>query len=242
MSSRAMSIDNRASAFSAVLFDLDDTLIDRSSAYEYAYRCFYDDTPAIHNTTGWEEALEFFWSLSPWSASDPRDAFLAIREHWPGITGSADEYEIYYYERLIKGMRPFPEALKIAEILNKRKVKWGIITNGGPYQRRKLAATTFDKVAPFFIISSEFGVYKPNSEIFLEGARMLDVSHTSNILFVGDNPYTDIEGAHSVGMFTAWLSAGRQYPLDAPKPDYIFMSIGDTIPLLDSVRYFETID
>ena len=39
--------------------------------------------------------------------------------------------------------------------------------------------------------------------------------------FIGDNPYTDIIGAQSVGFKTIWISMGREYPKDLQPPDYI---------------------
>lgn len=46
-------------SYKGVLFDLDDTLIDRKSAYDALYRRFYDEQPAIHNDVSWDVAREF---------------------------------------------------------------------------------------------------------------------------------------------------------------------------------------
>lgn len=45
----------------------------------------------------------------------------------------------------------------------------------------------------------------------MEAVRLLDIPgiETNEILFVGDNPYTDIIGTHGVGMKTAWIRMGR---------------------------------
>jgi FMN phosphatase YigB (HAD superfamily) len=59
--------------------------------------------------------------------------------------------------------------------------------------------------------------------------RLLDVEglETEEILFVGDNPYTDIIGAHGVAMKTAWVRMGREYPNDAPAPDFIIDHVAE---------------
>jgi FMN phosphatase YigB (HAD superfamily) len=46
--------------FRTALFDMDDTLIDRRLAYDDVYRVLYDRHEAIHDSTSWEDALEFF--------------------------------------------------------------------------------------------------------------------------------------------------------------------------------------
>ena len=52
------------------------------------------------------------------------------------------------------------------------------------------------------------------------------------VLFIGDNPYTDILGAHRVSMRTAWLRMGRDYPSDAPAPDFTIDSLDELRPVL----------
>ena len=54
----------------------------------------------------------------------------------------------------------------------------------------------------------------------------------SEILFVGDNPYTDILGAHKVGMKTAWIKMDRDYPKDAPYPDLIINDVEELLDLM----------
>jgi HAD superfamily hydrolase (TIGR01549 family) len=107
--------------------------------------------------------------------------------------------------------------------MNSKSVAWGVVTNGDQFQHQKAEATALDKKAPFVLASKIFGVNKPAPEVFMEAVRLLGIEglHTEEVLFVGDNPYTDIVGAHGVGMKTAWIRMGREYPSDAPTPDYV---------------------
>ena len=52
------------------------------------------------------------------------------------------------------------------------------------------------------------------------------------VLFVGDNPVTDIDGARAFGMWTAWVSRGRQFPADLRQPDYVVESVLDLAGVL----------
>ena len=49
----------------------------------------------------------------------------------------------------------------------------------------------------------------------------MTLKEVENVVFIGDNPYTDIIGAQSVGFKTVWISMGREYPEDLQPPDYI---------------------
>ena len=46
-----------------------------------------------------------------------------------------------------------------------------------------------------------------------------------NILFIGDNPYTDIKGAQRIGFKTVWIKMdGSNYPDNLSPPNYIIES------------------
>jgi HAD superfamily hydrolase (TIGR01549 family) len=210
--------------FSAALFDMDDTLIDRHKAYGDVYRVLYDQHQVIHESMSWEDAYEYFWTLSPDNATEPREAFLAIQKKFPGIIGDPDSHYNFYFSNMVKFMKVLPGAIEFVDWMNSKNVAWGVVTNGDQFQHQKAKATGFDKKAPFVLASKLFGVNKPAPEVFMEAVRLLEIEglQTKEILFVGDNPYTDITGAHGVGMKTAWIRMGReQYPTSAPAPDYI---------------------
>ena len=52
------------------------------------------------------------------------------------------------------------------------------------------------------------------------------------ILFVGDNAYTDILGANRLGMNTAWIKMGRSYPKELPTPDFQIEHVSELINIL----------
>jgi putative hydrolase of the HAD superfamily len=210
--------------FRAALFDMDDTLIDRRGAYDDVYRVMYDQQELIHSSTSWEDALDFFWSLSPDNATDANTAIFEIQKRWPGVPGDSKSHYNFYFSSMVKFMKVLPGAVDFIDWMNSNEVNWGVVTNGDQFQHEKAKNTGIDNITPFLLASKLFGVDKPAPEVFMEAVRLLDVDDikTEEILFVGDNPYTDIIGAHGVGMKTAWLRMGRdKYPDDAPAPDYI---------------------
>lgn len=222
------------SRYRAVLFDLDDTLVDRRSAYERAYLRFYEEQPAINRNASWDEAWPFFWSLSPNNATDPRTAIVEIMRRWPGVKSDPETHRSYYFEKIIEGMSPLPGVPDFLALLNKAKVPWGVVTNGDTYQFRKIEKAGLTGAIPFVLASQIFGIEKPGAAIYHEAVRLLGLNGTpySKVLFAGDNPHTDITGAHGVGMGTAWVRMGRSYDYDAPHPDLAIESVLDLGPRL----------
>ncbi|MQG88127.1 MAG: HAD-IA family hydrolase [SAR202 cluster bacterium] len=209
--------------FRAALFDMDDTLIDRQAAYEAVYRLFYDQQDAVNSLTPWAEAIDYFWSLSPNNAHDSRSAIEEIQNKWPDVVSDAETHYRFYFSNMVRLVEMLPGVEEFVKCLNDSEISWGIVTNGDQFQHQKAENTGLDKTSPFVLASKLFGVDKPAPEIFLEAVRLLDVKdlQAHEVLFVGDNPYTDILGANAVGMKTAWICMGREFPDDVPAPDYI---------------------
>ncbi len=65
-------------------------------------------------------------------------------------------------------------------------------------------------LAPFFSVSlnaRQIGAAKPNPRCFARLARDLRLE-PRNILYVGDDPFLDVEAARAAGLRTAWMNRG----------------------------------
>lgn len=224
----------RSPELSAALFDLDDTLLDRRGAYQVFYRSFYDRQESINEDVPWPEASEFFWSLSPDNATNPREAFNAIQKRWPGVKGDPDQHFHDYFQGIIAHMKPLPGVPEFIEAMNASGIRWGVVTNGGEYQLEKVRRTGLEDRVPFVIATELHGASKPDPEPYLHALRLmeLDESQSESILFVGDNPYTDIVGAHGVGMKTAWIHMGREFPAGIQEPHMQVDAVTDLVDVL----------
>jgi putative hydrolase of the HAD superfamily len=78
-------------------------------------------------------------------------------------------------------------------------------------QLRKIEILELHQLTSCVFVSQLFGSEKPDAAIFLAAAAHLHVS-PDKVLFVGDNPYNDVWGAHRVGMRTAWLQRAHPWP------------------------------
>ena len=209
----------------AALFDLDDTLLDRNTAFEATFREFYDTHPVINSTTDWGEALDFFWSLSPHGTIDAQDAAILITQRWPSIELDPVAFEEWFFNTLGQQAKPIEGVVGFLQELNEVRFPWAVVTNGKKFQMVKLEHSGLLELVPFAVVSRLFGADKPDPRIYNEAVRRLQISfqgiddiQPSEILFVGDNPYTDITGAVGVGMKTAWVKVMEEYPSDAPSP------------------------
>ncbi|MEE8410242.1 MAG: HAD family hydrolase [Myxococcota bacterium] len=194
-----------------ILFDLDNTLIDRDAAMRRAVtRCLgVDAEDAIdevlaHDDSGFAERRAFF-------------GWLAFRH--PVFGGDARAA----WKTLADGMRhaiePDTAANDLIDALA-TDYRLALVTNGGSAtQRHKLRRSGLDRRFEHIFISEEVGCKKPQAGIFENALRALDCS-PDNAIFVGDNPMADVAGAAAVGMRTCWVARGRDYPASCPQPTW----------------------
>lgn len=114
-------------------------------------------------------------------------------------------------------------AQALLESLRDRGLKTGLVANSWPDPARVLRSDAEELgLAPLLdvlVFSADTGVRKPEAEIFLRAFSELCVEPAS-VLFVGDDPVTDVHGAASVGMKTAqalWFKADESPGIE---PDF----------------------
>ena len=201
-----------------LLYDLDDTLISRDDAFIGFTKKFFNKfiNPEDYSYSDFLGFMRKSDSVTKWSA-EKNLLFEELRKFVP-LPESTDNYENFFWDSIVKSVKPDIEANKHLEKLNEIKFPWGVLTNGYKYQHDKMKRSGVGKLAPFYIVSGDFGCHKPCKDVFIEASKKIDLP-CEEILFVGDTAETDIIGAQSVGMKTAWIKMGRNYPLEN-KPDF----------------------
>ncbi|MGM0827550.1 MAG: HAD family hydrolase [Bacillota bacterium] len=112
----------------------------------------------------------------------------------------------------------------------------GIVTNGTVYNAyEKVHRLGLSSIFPesSVIISEKVGVSKPDTEIF---QYTLDVFESSpdRTQFIGDNYFTDIVGAKSLGLDTIWINK-FDYECPHERPDYTLKCLLDLKELIMKV-------
>lgn len=137
---------------------------------------------------------------------------LVARHKLKGDLASVqDLYRAYTEVVLETPPRLMPGAVEVLQQLSQR-FELGLICNTGStpgavlrkiLQQYRLAHFLREK-----LFSNELGIAKPNPEIFRLALKKLGVK-AEEALHVGDDPVTDVLGAHQVGMKTIWLNHRR---------------------------------
>jgi putative hydrolase of the HAD superfamily len=206
--------------YKAALFDLDGTLIDRVAAVGRVAEALYQEEPSIQTALAQSKFVELFvgWDDDGYISSE--DLYTLVQKTWPEVTRLLAELLDWHYRMMSAAVQPDERIVAFLRNLNNANVPWGIITNGGPAQRPKIAAGGFDDLMKFVIVSGEVGYAKPDPRIYQDGLKQLGEVPAVDTLFVGDNIETDIGGAQSAGMATAWVKRGREWPSANQPPDY----------------------
>ena len=80
----------------------------------------------------------------------------------------------------------------------------------------------FDEI----IVSGDVGVEKPDREIFALMEEKLGFT-PGEMLYVGDNPYNDVDGAAAAGWRTVWVRSTRVSDYGRYKPDEVVNDVGE---------------
>ena len=104
----------------------------------------------------------------------------------------------------------------------------GIITNGfTALQRARLARTGLADHFEVLVISEEVGVAKPDRRIFDHALAVMGNPPRDQVLMVGDNLDTDIQGGINAGLDTCWINADGAVASATAMPTYQVESLAE---------------
>lgn len=212
----------------AVLFDLDDTLIDDSASYALSIRRLCDDfgfnRDALHAA---------YNALSPpyWGAGDLAAEREALwREALGGCgydTSLAAEVRDRYLQLRVETSAPLDGVGAVLAELS-ASYRLGVITNGGgDIQPARLAHAGLAGYFEAIVTSSDVDAGKPDRRIFEHAMQRLGVSPTETWV-VGDSPDSDVAGALAVGATGVWFNPnGHTRRPTQPQAHHVIASLGE---------------
>ena len=213
----------------AVLFDLDNTLIDfmrmKNISCEAAISAMIDAGLALDK----EKAHKILFDLYGVHGIEHQEIF---QEFLKQVTGKIDfkilSRGINAYRKMQIGyLEPYPHVRSTLIALKEKGLVLGIVSDA-PKLKAWMRLTEMG-LSDFFdvvVTLDDTGKRKPSKMPFKAAIRELKF-RPEEILFVGDNPARDIEGAKSVGMKTALAKYGQIFPDTKLKADYELRDISE---------------
>ncbi|GGE69456.1 HAD family hydrolase [Priestia taiwanensis] len=188
----------------AVLFDLDETLLNRRASVrsfiENQYERLYTYVGHVEKDVYIDSFLTLEQNGYVW-----KDVVYEKMVRAFGIEGIApaellDDYVTGFSLHCV----PFPSLHEILRELKERGFLLGIITNGyGEFQMRNIKALGIKEYFDVILVSEWEGMKKPEAEIFHRALQKLEVEPHASI-FVGDHPLYDVQAARNIGMKGIW--------------------------------------
>ncbi|WP_274650159.1 HAD family hydrolase [Paenibacillus humicola] len=199
----------------AVLFDLDNTLLDRTATFRLFTEKLLDRYGDGASANEREAMIEEIRIADEDGYKNKRELFTELLNSpsikWSGRPGSAEELMAFYREHYVCSARLMETA---AELLARcrPKYKLGLITNGRTaIQYGKIDRLSLRGSFDFIAVSEEAGVKKPDLRIFRLALDGLGVA-PEEAVYIGDHPVNDMGGADAAGMRTIWLRRNQPWP------------------------------
>jgi HAD superfamily hydrolase (TIGR02253 family) len=219
----------------AVIFDLDNTLIDymtmKRTAVAGAIRAMQDAGLDM----GTRKAARMIYGLYDIHGIEYQRIFqIFLRK----ATGNVD-YRILasaivgYRRAEASAMRPYPKVKFTLTRLKEQKIRLAILTDA-PRMRAWMRLAELD-LADFFdmvVCLEDTGVEKPDKKPFLFMLKKLRIS-PKEVLMVGDAIGKDIRGAKAVGMRTCHAKYGEVGKIMTVKPDFTIRRIDQLLKVVE---------
>ncbi|MGG4039266.1 YjjG family noncanonical pyrimidine nucleotidase [Heyndrickxia ginsengihumi] len=228
--------------YRALLFDVDDTLLDFGAAEKLALRLLFEDqkltlTPEIEahykiiNQGLWRDLEE---------GKIDRDALgnirfsLLFKEYGQEVDGTLLEKK--YRSFLAEGHELVNGAFSLISDLQHTHDLY-VVTNGiSSMQHKRLRATGLHPLFKGIFVSEDTGFQKPQKEFFdYVFARIPNVS-VEQVLIIGDSLSSDIKGGQLAGIDTCWFNPELKPNETSILPTYQIQRLDDLYQILNIER------
>jgi len=218
----------------AVIFDLDNTLIDFMKMKKAS--CGKAVDAMIHSglNLSKKKALKELYKIYYREGLEDK---LIFQKFLKRITGEIDyrklAHAIVAYRKARTGfLNPYPGTRKTLKKLQKKGLKLAIVTDAPKLKAwLRLAYMNLDDFFDVVVALEDTGARKPSELPFRAALRQLKLK-PDKCLMVGDNPKKDIEGAKNLGMHTCFAKYGCEDKPKKVKADYIIKNIEELVNVI----------
>lgn len=218
----------------AVLFDLDNTLINRKQAFEQFTNRFVDKYIVIATAAERNKVVQYIVKADRDGYRDKTELYRELLEHlhWKKAT-TLDEWLAYWFSEFFECTVLMDGAVDVIHFLRSKGLKLGLITNGSVHsQHAKIDRVGIRHHFDTIVVSGEVQVKKPDRKIFEIALDRLRVEPGTS-LYVGDHPGNDIQGARDAGLTTVWLEGFREWDVQEIQPHYTIRELKELIKMFE---------
>ncbi len=217
----------------AILFDLDNTLVDREASIRRYSEVFVRDfgrylsffsakTIADRLTTadsgGHRKRDDLLKRICMWSEWQQQPDKIFLERHW-----------IWEFPPMAVAMSGADFILKK---LTQAGIRVGVVTNGSIHsQHTKIMRLHLWPHLFTILVSEAKGIRKPDQRLFHIAINELGLTADDDVWFVGDHPEIDIIGAERAGLTGVWITGFHDWPVHHPPPRLKIGSLFDIISL-----------
>jgi HAD superfamily hydrolase (TIGR01509 family) len=252
-------VSERNKRIEAVIFDLDDTLIDWSNpaltweeftapkmerVRQFLLRRGHQLPPAEPFFRGVEQVIWQVWAEAKqnWQIPSMDEVLLrAFEEMGLCLTRPVvlEALSVYDWGPL-PGVVPYDDAIPVLQALRRRRYKIGLVTNSFlPMWMRDVELEAYGLMEYLDVRASsgDVGYIKPHPQIYHHVLERLGAP-PQRAVFVGDRPLNDIAGANEVGLISVLISPPHlDRELNGVRPDYTIAVLSELLPILDRLEH-----
>ena len=194
-----------------LIFDLDNTLIDRNAAMRKSVHEWL--SAQGYKGTQLETAVDDCMQYDNWGYTNRQEFATWLLHQYSNKQNKVTPHELQHLLHVNNSRNVEPD-LAVQRVLQTLGTQYQLVlaTNGGSKtQRAKIQQAQLEN---FFqpqaiFVSGEMEFEKPDPQYFKKiiSDLQLDVTKT---MVIGDNPYNDIQAANECGLYTCWVSHGRE--------------------------------
>ncbi|MGA5205921.1 HAD family hydrolase [Streptomyces variegatus] len=232
----------------AVVWDVDDTLFDYSTADRLGMRAHLTAEGLLDRYDGVEQAIDHWREIThlQWARFSAGEATFEDqrRDRVRVFLGrdltdaEADAWFQRYVTHYEEVWALFPDVLPVLDALSASH-RHAVLSNSSLHvQDRKLRALGVHDRFETILCAAELGISKPEAGAFLAACEFLGLP-PHQVAYVGDHPEIDGRGAADAGLLSVWIDRGGLYAtIDPPVGPHRIASLAELPSLLGSDTRF----